>query len=173
VRSRKPTVWEFGLVSAFALVCAAFALNTPDDSQRAHIEVSGTLNEHQIIGRRRARALRFRLNTEQPEFRVGPGLFADAMHNAVPVQFRSGARVTIVVVTDQYSHPIRPLLNDRLRIVWVHGLSVNGQRIFGLEDLRTLEGKNRSSFYVLCAASLGAAAYLGIRLFPYRRRALR
>lgn len=155
---------ELFFAGLFALGCAALVFGVREsDASRTHIEVSGTLADYEVIGRRKSPALRFRLNEERLDFRVDPSIFREAMHDAVPVQFRRGASIRILVMAEEYAEPVRPLLNSDAQIVWVHGLRVDEVEIFRIDDVFAWERKNRRWSYALFACALIAVAYFGIK----------
>lgn len=155
---------EFLVAAVFALVCGFLVFRVQEsDASRAHTEVSGTLADYEVIGRRKSPALRFRLKEERLDFRVDPSIFREAMHRRVPAQFQRNAPVRVLVMEEEYAAPARPPLNSDVQIAWVHGLTVGDQQIFSVADVFAWERENRRWTYALFALALTVAAYLGIK----------
>jgi hypothetical protein len=161
---------EFLIAGVFALICCLLVVTVREsDASQPHVEVSGTLADYEVIGRRKSPALRFRLREERLDFRVDPAIFREAMNRAVPVQFQRDAPVRILVMAEEYAQPVRPLLNSDVQIAWVHGLSVGDQEAFSVADVFAWERKNQRWSYALLAFAVLLAAYFGIRWRLSRR----
>lgn len=157
---------EFFFAVLFALGCAVLLFSVRNgDASRTHIEVSSTLADYEVIGRRKSPALRFRLNEERLDFRIDPSIFREAMHRVVPVQFQRGASIRVLVMAHEYTDPVRPLLNRDAQIAWVHGLKVNGVEVFGVDDVLAWERKNQRWSYALFVCALFAVLYFGVRRY--------
>jgi hypothetical protein len=135
------------------------------DASLAHVELSGTLADYEVIGisKKRTSTLRLRLEGNPQEFRVDPSLFNSTMYSIVPTTFRNETPVTLLVIAEQYARPSRPVFNEEVEIVWVHGLKVDGSVIFWIEDVFRTERRNRIWGYALLVTTLMLANYLGLK----------
>src|SRR5262249_7695790 len=90
-------------------------------------------------------------------------LFKKGMNRRLPAIFKHGARIAVLASRAELASPSRPLLRPELEIVWVHGLTVDGQDIFGLSTLLAWEKENRLWGYALLAAAICAVTYFGYK----------
>lgn len=154
----------FAVSCGFALFCVAIVvMDWNDDATRAHVEVSGMLKEHEVFGRRKSPTLHFKLAESELDFRIDPSLFRYAMEKVVPPEFEPGAAISVLVMKDEFAQPDRPLLNSDLRIVWVHGLTIDGREIFGLREMHAWEREDRYWGYALLVCVLASVIYFGIK----------
>lgn len=171
VMRQSGSAWEFGIAALFTLVCIVIVISVQKScASLPHVRVSGTLGEWQVIGRRKSPALRLRMNEEEVDFRVGPSLFREAMGSTLPPEFERGARISALVLTDEYTSPVSPVLDRDARIAWVRGLTVNDREIFGLAEAGGWEQENRMWSYALLLISVGLTVYSGLK---WRRTTLR
>lgn len=164
MRSRQRAFREFVVSCGFALLCVAIVvMDRNDGAIRAHVEVSGTLQEHEVIGSRKSPTLHFKLTESELDLRIDPALFRYAMGKVVPPEFKPGAAISILVMKDEFAQPDRPLLNRDLRIAWVHGLTIDGREVLGLRETRAWEREDRYWGYAALVCSLASVIYFGIK----------
>jgi len=159
-----PPVAAFGVAILVALLCGWMAIGVSEsDATKPHVPVTGTLTEATIIGGPKSRALHLRMDEESVDFRLNPPLFSETMHQRVPDDLRPGARISVLVLAEEYAHPSIPPLSGGARIVWFHGLTIGDREVFGLAQARAWEVENQRSFYVLVALSLLGVVYYGVK----------
>ena len=164
MRLRQRAFRPFAISCGFVLFCVAvLSMGWNDDATRAHVEVSGTLKEYEVFGRRKSPTLRFKLAESELDFRVDPSLFRYAMGRAAPAEFKAGAATSVSVMKGELAQPRRPLLNSDLHIAWVHGLKIDGREVFGLREVREWEREDRYWGYALLVCSLASAIYFGFK----------
>ena len=66
----------FSVAVVFAIICLWMLISGQESkASQPHVSVAGTLAEWEIIGRRKAPALRLRMHEEAADFRLDPALF--------------------------------------------------------------------------------------------------
>jgi hypothetical protein len=158
-----PPVAAFGVAVAVALMCTWIAIGARDiEATQPHVAITGTLAEATTFGRRSSPTLELRMHEAPVDFRLDPGLFKQAMHKEVPADLRPGARISVLVIEEQYAHPLTPP-GQSARIVWFRGLTIGDREVFGLAQTRAWEESNQRWSYVLLALALLGVAYYGVK----------
>ena len=150
------------VVAVIAVVVLSGVAVFNENQRRARgpqVTVSGRLLEWGTIGRTKSPALRFRIEGQEPDFRIDPALFREAMDKTVPAEFQKDARIEVVVSEDELRSPSRPPLNRDTPIVWVRALTVNDLPVLKKIDADTWDRKNSVWSYALIAAAIGYLFY--------------
>ena len=159
-------------IIAVVLMAGVIAFNESQRHSRgSETTVSGRLLEWSTVGRTRKPTLRFRLEGQAPDFRVDPAFFRKKMNTSIPQRLRPGADLAIVVSQHEMQSPNRPIFNSEKSIVWVRGLSIDGQAIFRPSDANTWERQDALWGYVLMIVTLSNLGYSYIQWKRYRAAA--
>jgi hypothetical protein len=124
-------------------------------------QISGTLRDFSCRtspgGRRHVSSTSCLLNlNESPrQLELASDTYARILHGQIPSGLRTGAKIDILADRADWQPA-------NFGIVQIHGLTVDGVKVFGADDFSRMQSSQRSTFFLLL---LGSAGYVAFCLF--------